>query len=153
MPGPYIHYCPSSLNHFGAPIFTAGVWIGLTQLYAILTDRDLPMNVVLVNAGVLGLSSYATQVSHQDNNPAMKAISTGTLYSGIMYGAFANEQVVRDAMIGTACSYTAELLTGLTSTYTASPPHDKDGKQGIGYSTAHPQQLFPKDTLGYQVAQ
>ena len=98
------------------------------------------MNVAWVNAGVLGLSAYATQVSKQEN-PAVQSMSTGTLYAGIMYGAFENENLLRTAIIGTACSYVAQTLTAHTDT--ASQPHDEDGKQDRGYSTDYPHFLSP----------
>jgi hypothetical protein len=64
-----------------------------------------------VVSGVLALSSLAVdQAPLPDENPAVKALTTGSVFAGGMYLGLGNESVLTYAVLGTLTSYAAEII-------------------------------------------
>jgi hypothetical protein len=92
------------------PVVASAVLFGMAKAYTTTQGVDVPFTTQLAISSLLGASAYATSMSEIDN-PAMRALTTGSLFAGIMYFGFNTRRPLLYATLGTVASYTAEIIT------------------------------------------
>ena len=99
------------MDQLSRPLLSAGLFLGIAKLYTISQDIQVPLSDQLVVSGVLALSSLAVDNAPlPDENPAIKALTTGSVFAGGMYVGLGNENVLTYAVLGTLTTYAAEVL-------------------------------------------
>jgi hypothetical protein len=92
------------------PAVSAGILFSIAKLYAVSQGLPVPTSVQLTTSAALGASAYIAQYTEQDN-AAVKALTTGSLFAGVMYFGFGSSDVVTYGVLGTAASYLADIVT------------------------------------------
>ena len=115
------------------PALTAGLLFGVAKAYSIAQGVEVPVTSQLLVCGLLGASAYVSRHA-PDQNPAVRALTTGSLFGGGMY-ALGNRDVLTYAVLGTMASYGADVII---YTGKASQPPETDEMPGIEGSTDHP---------------
>jgi energy-converting hydrogenase Eha subunit A len=94
---------------------SAAIFLGVALLYSKSQGLDVPFASQAAVAGVLGLSSLVVSSAPlPDSNPAVKALTTGSIFAGAMYALGNSDDVVAHAVIGTLSSYGASMLVSET---------------------------------------
>jgi hypothetical protein len=96
-------------NGIKRPLITAGLFFAIAKCYTTSQNSDVPVSAQLVVSGVLGASAWAAEQANRDN-PAVKALTTGSLFAGAMYLGLGSERVLTHAVLGTITAYAAELI-------------------------------------------
>jgi hypothetical protein len=94
---------------FKRPLITAGLFFAVAKCYTMSKNSDVPVSTQLVVSGVLGASAWAAEQAKGDN-PAVKALTTGSLFAGAMYLGLGSDRVLTHAVLGTITSYAAGLI-------------------------------------------
>ena len=88
---------------------TAGLFLALAKVYTTSQGINTPIAGQAAVAGVLGASALAVR-SVPSANPAIRALTTGSVFAGAMYILGNDEELVTHAVLGTVCAYAAELI-------------------------------------------
>ncbi len=115
------------------PTLTAGLLFGVAKAYSIAQGVEVPMTSQMLVCGLLGASAYVSRHA-PDQNPAVRALTAGSLFGGGMY-ALGNRDVLTYAVLGTLASYGADVII---YTGKASQPPETDETPGSESSTGHP---------------
>jgi hypothetical protein len=92
------------------PLLTAGLFFAIAKGYTTYNEIDVPVETQAIVSGVLAASSAVVERAQLENNPAVKAITTGSLFSGVMYFGLGNDNVMMNAVLGTLTSYAAYVI-------------------------------------------
>jgi hypothetical protein len=76
--------------------------------YTTVMGVDASAQTQLIVSGVMAGSAYVSSLTGQ-NDPAVRALTAGTIFAGSMY-ALGNENLVLHAALGTVATYGATLL-------------------------------------------
>ena len=93
-----------------APLISSGSLIAITKGYCTANKLDVDNSVHLGTAAVLGVSHVIAR--NGATEPLTISLSTGALFTAIMYGYYNNRNYLRWFTIGTALGYVAETLGG-----------------------------------------
>jgi hypothetical protein len=93
------------------PLLSAGLFLGIAKLYTVSQSVEVPLTDQLVVSAVLGLSALAVEHAPlPGDNPAVRSLTTGSVFAGGMYLGLGNESVLTYAVLGTLTTYAAEVL-------------------------------------------
>ena len=88
---------------------TGGLALGFCKGYTTVRGTECPLDIQVQTAGVLGASKLLVeQVVSPD--PIMRAVATGSVFAGGMYGLFDDKSWMRWVALGTAASYIADVV-------------------------------------------
>lgn len=93
---------------FKRPIVTGGLFFLLARAYTLSIGIEVPTSSQLLVAGVLTASAAASE--QVPANPAVKALTTGSVFAGSMFLLLGNDAVLTHAVLGTLTAYAAEVL-------------------------------------------
>ena len=88
---------------------TAGLFLGLARVYTASQGLEVDLTGQVVVASVLGASSLAVRAVPAQN-PAVRALTTGSVFAGAMYLLGNDSDLVTHAVLGTVCAYAAEVI-------------------------------------------
>jgi hypothetical protein len=88
---------------------TAGLFLGVAKVYTTSQGVNAPIAGQAAVAGVLGASALAVRTV-PSANPAIRALTTGSVFAGAMYLLGNDEDLVTHAVLGTICAYAADLI-------------------------------------------
>jgi hypothetical protein len=92
------------------PLLTAGLFFVIAKGYTTYNNLDVPLETQAIVSGVLAVSSVIVERANLEKNPAMKAVTIGSLFSGAMYFGLGDESVMLNAVSGTLTSYAASVI-------------------------------------------
>jgi len=90
-------------------VITGGLLFGYCKGYTTLKGAECPIDVQLQTAAVLGASKLLVDHAIQED-PVARAVATGTLFAGSMWGVFDDQSWFRWLALGTAASYISDLV-------------------------------------------
>jgi hypothetical protein len=88
---------------------TAVLFLGVAKAYTTSQGVNAPIAGQAAVAGVLGASALAVRTV-PSANPAVRALTTGSVFAGAMYLLGNDEDLVTHAVLGTICAYAADLI-------------------------------------------
>ena len=92
------------------PALTAALLLSVARVYAVSQGVDVPLATQATVSGLLGVSAYVSRYAPEQDNPAVRALTTGSLFGGSMYFVLGNKNVITYAVMGTLAAYTADVL-------------------------------------------
>jgi hypothetical protein len=93
---------------FKRPLLTGGLFFLLARAYTMSIGVEVPTSSQLLVAGVLTASAVISE--QVPANPAVKALTTGSVFAGSMFLGLGNDAVLTHAVLGTLTAYAAEVL-------------------------------------------
>jgi hypothetical protein len=93
-----------------APLLSAGGLLGITKGYCTANSLDVENSTHLGTAAALGISHYVAR--NGSTEPLTISLSTGALFTAIMYGYYDNQNFLRWFLIGSTLGYVAETVGG-----------------------------------------
>jgi hypothetical protein len=93
---------------FKRPLLTGGLFFLLARAYTMSIGVEVPSSSQLVVAGVLAASAVVSE--QVPANPAVKALTTGSVFAGSMYLLLGNDAVLTHTVLGTLSAYAAEVI-------------------------------------------
>jgi len=93
---------------FKRPLLTGGLFFLLARAYTMSIGIEVPTTSQLMVAGVLAASAVVSE--QVPANPAVKALTTGSVFAGSMFLLLGNDAVLTHAVLGTLTAYAAEVL-------------------------------------------
>ena len=87
----------------------SGLFLVFAKVYTTSQGINAPIAGQAAVAGVLGASALAVR-SVPSANPAVRALTTGSVFAGAMYLLGNDEDLVTHAVLGTLCTYAADLV-------------------------------------------
>ena len=88
---------------------TGGLALGFCKGYTTLRGSECPLDIQIQTAGVLGASKLLVEQALPPD-ALTRAIATGSVFAGGMFGFFQDKQWMRWVALGTAASYIADVL-------------------------------------------
>jgi hypothetical protein len=99
------------MDQLKRPLVTAGLFFLIARGYAVSRGVDVPVMRQLTVSGVLAASALASEfIETPDRNPAVKSLTTGSLFAGSMYVLLGSDAVAIHAILGTLSAYAAEVV-------------------------------------------
>lgn len=92
------------------PLLTAGLFLAVARVWSVSKGVEVPMSSQLVVSGVLAASAWAAEQAQAEKNPAVKALTTGSLFAGAMYVGLGSDRFLTHAVLGTLTAYAAEVV-------------------------------------------
>ena len=93
-----------------APFLSAGGLLAITKGYCSANSLNVENSTHFGTAASLGIAHYIAQ--NGSDEPVTISLSTGALFTAIMWGYYGNPHYIRWFTIGTALGYVAETIGG-----------------------------------------